>query len=418
MKRFGAVALPLSTILLSVLLGTSCGGASPKGTAFGLPGAPPQAGPVNSYVGKPGNSPSDSSLWGVTINRSNNTYTYGPLDASAPPTTGSFASLNGGFMVLLNENGYQSGLALEIPGQAIVLRPGNSATSLVYAVQQASCFSIGGNVKFLFSFSPGLIASSGAVFGRTYASTNSDGSSWQFNNQTQYQAPDGKNVPAAADFPGYPSSYSGACTASNGSATVASAPLSYFSNNTSYPLPSQYVISPAGFLFANQSYANVPPALWPYPNVSVSGVSEPLSQLSIKNVATANYVGFLLEANASSGTYRSQVVGFGNAPISGTSMIGGTFPNEDPSAGQLGNMRITFGSQDPLNNGLYYLAKLTIPYDGGMTTCPTPLPSANGALACTYNAIATVGQPIGSYAIMLTAFDPNGNQKTLVLFEQ
>jgi hypothetical protein len=409
-----ALVLGMSAML------TGCGGASATPPAS-LP-TTPVAGQVNSYVGGQGNSPSQASEWSVTINRSTNTYSYtNPNSGSTAPTVGALTNPTGGFLILLDQNGYQSGLALEIPGEAILLRPGDSTSALVYAVQQSTCFAITGNVKFLFDYSPGLTGTNEASFGRIYASTNSDGSAWQFNNQTEYVAPDG-SVPSDADFPGYPSGYSGNCSASNGAASVASAPLSYFYNGpaaSTYTVPTEYVISPAGFFFENQSYANVPASAgWNYPDISAWGVSEPSAPVTLNSVAAASYVGFLLEASVDSSIYRTRLVGFGNAPLSGTTMTGGTFPNEDPTQPVTVNMSVTFGTQDPLNNGLYYLAKLSIPYDGGQSNCATPVPSENGTLTCTYDAVATVGFSNEQHAIVLSAFDASGDQKTLVLFQQ
>jgi hypothetical protein len=407
------------TLGMSAML-TACGGGS-KPPLAGLP-EPVPAGQVNSYVGGQGNSPSEESTWSVTINHSNNSYSYtNPNSGSTVPTTGALSNPTGGFLILLDQNGYQNGLALEIPREAIILRPGDSTVAPVFAVQQASCFPIGGNVKFLFNFSPGLTGTNEAGFGRIYASTSTDGSAWEFNNQTEYVAPNG-SVPSDADFPGYPSGYSGDCSASNGAASVTSTPLAYFSNGSAtstYNIPTEYVISPAGYFFENQSYANVPAAVgWNYPAISAWGVSEPSAPLIIGSVATANYVGFLFEASVDSSTYRTRLVGFGNAPIAGTVMTGGTFPNEDPTQPVTVNMSVTFGTQDPLNKGLYYLAKLTIPYDGDQSNCATPVPNQNGTLTCTYDAVATVGFSDYRYTIILSAFDASGDQKTLVLFAQ
>lgn len=384
------------------------------------------AAPVKFYVGGQGNSPSEQSPWSITIDHSKMSYSYGPVSTTATPVTGAFANLTGGFLVLLDQNGYQSGLALEIPGEAVILRPGDSTTALVFAVNQASCFSIDGNVKFLFAFTPGLTGQSEAAFGRIYASTNGTGTAWQFNNQTEYQKTDGKDAPADATFPGYPSGYSGTCSASSGSAYVTSAPLTYFNGGQTYTLPTEYVVSPAGFIFESQNYGNVSPgAAWPYPTISAWGVSEPSTPLAINGIAAASYLGFLFEANVSSGTYRTRPVAFGNAPIAGTVITGGAFPNEDPTQPPTINMNVTFGNQDPLNNGLYYLATLTVPYDGNESSCPNPAPASNGTLSCTYDAVAMVGtrnyqyaSAIEEYSIILSAFDANGDQKTLVLFQQ
>jgi hypothetical protein len=180
------------------------------------------------------------------------------------------------------------------------------------------------------------------------------------------------------------------------------------------------VVSQAGFFFENQNYAaNVPAGTpnWTMPQISAWGIAESPQPLPAAALGPANYVGFLEEVN-NAGTYRTRLVGFGNAPISGTTMTGGLFPNEDPTQPFTVNMAVTFGSQDPLNNGVFYLAKLTIPYDNVYENCTTPAPNQNGILSCTYDAVVVAGSPNGTYAIMLSALDANNNQKMLVLFQQ
>jgi hypothetical protein len=428
-RAFLCTLLWVCLFALSVMM-TGCGGSKPA-TQAGLP-PPATAGPVNSYVGGQGDSPSAQSTWSVTIDHSKTSYSYGPVSPTTVPVAGAFANLTGGFLILLNQNGYQNGLALEIPGEAIILRPGDSTTAAVFAVQQASCFPITGNVKFLFAFTPGLSGPNLPFSGRIYASTNSDGSLWQFNNQAEYIAPyvyevsEGGIAPISTTFPGYPSGYSATCGVSAGSAVVSSTPTAYFQNGITYTLPTQSVISPAGFFFQKQDYSNVNPAAgWSDPTMSAWGVSEPSVPLAINGVATANYLGLFVEANLNTGAYRTRPVGFGNAPIAGTVMNGGTFPDEDPTQPVTQNMSVKFGTQDPLNNGVYYLATLTVPYDGGQSACGTPVPSPNGTLSCTYKAVAMVGtrnyqyaSTLEQYTIILSATDESGNQKTLVLFQQ
>jgi hypothetical protein len=416
-------------LLLLVAAASSCGGGT-SAPPVGLPGAPPVV-DVNSYVGQPGDSPTDNSLWSININRTANTYSYGPT--SGPATTGSTAILNNNFVVLLGANGYQSGLAVENPGQGIILRPGDSTAPLVFAVQQPSCFSIGGNVKFLYALSPGINGPTSPFFGEIYAATSSDGS-WQFNNQTnfvspyQFSAQEGSNVPSASEFPGYPGDFPATCAASNGAATVSATPLAYFNGGAdTFPVPTQFVISPGGLLFENQNYASVPVTEGlDYTNVSDWGVSEPDMPLVVGGFAAANYVGFLFESDPSSAIYRTRLVGFGNAPIAGTVMNGGTFPNEDPTQPVTVNMSVTFNTQDPLNNGVYYLAKLTIPNDAPSTftgSCLSYGVSTTGTSTCTNDGVAMVGQQntpgVGAqYTIIMSASDANGDQKTLVLFQQ
>ena len=419
----------MALLLFAVAAASGCGGS--KTQPVGLPGAPPAA-EVNSYVGQPGDSPTETSLWDVTINRSANTYSYGPT--SSPATTGSTAILNNNFVILLGPNGYQNGLAVENPGQGIILRPGDSTAPLVFAVQQPSCFAIGGNVKFLYALSPGINGPTSPFFGEIYAATGSDGSSWQFNNQTnfvspyQFSAQEDSTVPSDAEFPGYPGDFNATCAASNGAATVSANPLAYFNSGTdTFPIPTQFVVSPGGLFFENQNYSNVPATEgWDYLNVSAWGVSEAPVPLVVGGLASANYLGFLFESDPSSAIYRTRLVGFGNAAISGTVMNGGTFPNEDPTQPVSLNMSVTFNTEDPLNNGVYYLAKLTIPNDAPSTftgSCLSYGVSPTGTSTCTNDAVAMVGEQntpgIGAqYTIILSASDANGDQKTLVLFQQ
>jgi len=419
--------LPVAFLLLALTAVSGCGGGT-KSQLAGLPGPPPAA-EVNAYVGQPGDSPSETSLWSVTIDRSNNTYSYGPTSGGTPATTGSIATLNNNFVILLGPNGYQSGLAVEVPGQAIILRPGDSTAPLVFAVQQPSCFAIGGNVKFLYALSPGIKGPNSPFFGRIYAATSPDGSSWQFNNQTNYVSPYqfAGTVPSAADFPGYPADFSATCDAAQGAATVSATPLAYFNNDANtFSVPTQFVISPGGLFFENQSYVNVPPTEgWQYPNVSAWGVIEPPLPLGVGSVATTNYLGFLFESDPGDAIYRTRLVGFGNAPISGTVMNGGTFPSEDPTQPPNLNMSVTFNTQDPLNNGMYYAAQLTIPNDAPSTftgSCLSYGVSQTGNSTCTNDGVAMVmvGEQNGldMYTIIMSASDTSGNQETLVLFQQ
>jgi hypothetical protein len=419
-------SLPAALLLIALTAASGCGGT--KAPSVGLP-SPPLSGHVNSYVGQPGDSPSNNSLWSVTIDRSNNTYSYGPTSGGTPATTGSIAILNNNFVILLGSNGFQNGLAVEVPGQAVILRPGDSTAPLVFAVQQASCFAIGGNVKFLYALSPGISGPSDPFFGQIYAATSSDGSDWQFNNQTNYVSPyqfevqSDSTVPSAADFPGYPADFSATCNAAQGAATVSATPLAYFNDGaTTFSVPTQFVISPGGIFFENQNYSSVPSTEgWQYPNISAWGVSESPLPLLTGEMATASYAGLLFETNFSSAIFRTRLVGFGAAPISGTVMNGGTFPNEDPTQLPDINMSVTFSSQDPLNNGQYYSAKLTIPNDAPSTftgSCLSYGVSPTGNSTCVNDGVALVGNQSGLYTIIMSASDASGNQKTLVLFQQ
>jgi len=402
----------LSVILMgAACLSLSCGG---KTTTSALPGTvpgqglpiPPVAGPANAYVGKQTSSPShvDPSLWTVSIDHNTSKFTYGNGTIAQ---TGGFVPLNG-FLLMQDQNGYQKGLALEVPGRMAILRPGDSTTAPVFAVQQTECFPVVGNVKFQFALSPGSPTGGQSAFGRIYARTGSDLSSWNFDGQAQYQGPNGRSVPANAYIPSYPSSYSGKCAAASNAAAVT------VSATAEYSIPTHYLINEAGYFLETQSYTD-DPVFSQYGDVAAWGVVEPLMPLKTSTVASASYLGFLFEAN--NGVYLTRPVGFGGLKTSGSVMSGGAFLNENPINPPGVEMTLNFGAQDALNNGLYYTAKLTLPMTAG-ASCTSPGTDSSGNLTCTYNAVATVGNPEERFVIFLTAFDGSGHQKILVLVQQ
>jgi hypothetical protein len=321
-------------------------------------------------------------------------------------------AVENGFLLLLDASGYQMGYGLEIPGQVAILRPGNSSTAPIFAVQQPNCFSIGGNVKLQFALVPGDVASGYATFGKVYATTNSDGSAWSFDGLTQYQLMTSLDVtPANASIPSYPTAFSGNCSASNGAASVNIPP------SPTYSVPTRFIISPGGFMLEDQNYTNMSQGSQSLlGDIASLGIVGPTSPLTTSSVTHQNYLGFLFEA--SNGTYLTQPVGFGIV-ASSTAVNGGTFPNEDPTQTPNSNMSIAFGSQDPLNNGLYYLATFTLPVNSiEAASCSAPGTDSSGDATCTYDAVASVGTPEGKYAIILTAYDSSGYQKVLVLYQQ
>jgi hypothetical protein len=359
----------------------------------------------NSYVGTQAASPSNTTgkMWSVNIDHIKTQFAYSEGDA--PTRSGAFVPMNG-YLLLLDQHGYETGFALEVQGRALLLRPGDSSTPLVFAVQQPDCFSIGGNVKFQYVMSPGNPTAGQATFGRIYATRQ--GTRWDFSGQSKYQVPDGKNIPTNAYIPSYPSSFSGTCGATADAASVNVSPT------PQYGIPTQFIVGPTGYFLETQNYTN-DPSLSQYGDLSAWGIVEPSAPLSASKIASASYVGFLFESN--NGVYLTRPVGFGGLTTSGSVMTGGTFLNENPINPQGTEMTVSFGSQDPLNNGLYYLAKLTLPLPPNVS-CTSPGIDLNGNPTCTYTAVATVGNPEGKYCIILTTYDGSSNQKILFLMQQ
>lgn len=423
----GAVRVAACMVTLGIAFTLiSCGG----GTAnlIGLP-QPLPAKTVNSYVGKIAvatSAQTDTRLWSVTIDHNANTFSYqaGSGASAGPSGKGTFFDRNG-FLLLLDQRGFQLGYALEIPGRIAIVRPGNSTTAPIFSIQQQDCFPVTGNVKFLHIFVPASTSAGAATYGKIYATSN-DGKAWAFDGQERYQAPLGSD-PTSAYIPSYPTSLSGACSASGGSALVNVSP------SAAYKVPTRYLVNPAGFFLGDQEFRSVG-QLASYGNVAAFGIAESPAAVNTANVAKGSYVGFLFETNNSS--YTTQLVGFGKVPSSGGVISGGTYPSEDPSLEPDTSMSINFGKQDPLNNGLFYRATLTLPIAPG-ANCAKPGTGERGNPTCTYNAVAmvstvlvdpsnTVLPPNGRadpdlmesrYVIYLTSFD-SGNQKVLVLLQQ
>lgn len=395
-------------MLLAVL--TGCAGASAP--AAGLPGQS-SIGSANTYVGKLGTSSgqTDSRLWTVAIDHDHNTFSYSapaPSGSGSVGGTGTFVALNG-FLLLLDQNGYQLGYGIEVPGEIAILRPGNSSVQPIFSIQQPNCFPINGNdFKFQFILVPGNSINGYAAYGKVYAATNSAGTLWTFDGQALYQAPNG-STPANASIPGYPTYYPGVCNSSPNSTSI------QISQSQAYTVPTQYVINPDGFFLEDQNFNATPQfSALGLGDIWSMGVAEATAPVTTASAASATYRGFLFAANG--GTYLTQPVGFGGV-TSKSSISGGAFPSEDVTQVPNTNMIINFGQQDTLNNGLYYLAKFTLPI-GPSESCSAPGTDANGNLICTYSAVAIVGSPGGKYAIFLTAFTGSGYQKFLVLFQQ
>jgi len=397
-------------LLMLITSFAGCSGASAPNA--GLPGSS-NVGVANTYTGKLGTSPSqtDTRLWSVVIDHAQNTFSY-----SSPATSGSsvaggkgtFTTQNG-FLLLLDQNGYQFGYGIEVPGQMTILRPGNSSAQPIFSIEQSGCFPIVGNdVKFQFVMVPGSTTQGQAAFGKVYATTNSSGTLWTFDGQALYQAP-GASTLTNAYIPGYPTSYPGVCNSSPSSTSI------QISQSQAYSVPTQYIINPDGFFLEDQNFNGGSQFsslnLGDIPSI---GVAEPSAPVATATVASATYRGFLFAAN--NGTYLTQPVGFGGV-TSKSSVSGGTFPSEDVTQPFNTNMIINFGQQDTLNNGLYYLAKFTLPI-GPTESCSAPSTDPDGNTICTYSAAAIVGSPGGKYVILLTAFTGSGYQKFLVLFQQ
>jgi hypothetical protein len=415
------IVVALASVILFGALGcssaSSANGPVNPNLPVGLPPAPPPAS-SNTYTGTQG-----PGLWSVSVDDTQQQFLYQAVTYPASPnvaTIGSFLPI-AGFMSL-SSNGVPGGYAAEIPGRAVLLEPGSDTAAPVFAIEQDSCFPINGNVRFQYVNMPSAAQSNSPEYGSIEAQTSTDGGSWTFGAQAQYQLPRtmGLLFGASTVQPGTIDTqtsnlgvFPGTCTVSNGQATIAASP------NVSSPIPTsnaptKIVIGPTGFFLEDQSTGaqtqNAPDAF------SLIGVIQPSSALVTSTITAAKYVGFLREAGNGGGAV-TQPIGFGQIIAgAGTSITGGTFVDDDITQFQNSNIVITLGTQDPLNNGLYSLASITVPDPTNVCFVdPTTgrigvlggVPGVDqfGSQTCTFNGVAVVGNQENKYSIFITAVD-------------
>lgn len=389
---------PASIVLCSAILAvvaslaSGCGGSQAITTATGLP-TPPATTTTNTYTGT--QSPG---LWSLTLDNTQDAFSYQATTYPASPnvaTTGSMSSVNG-FLNLISGSSTAAGYAVERPSRGLLLRPGDDTTSMIAAVQQTSCFPIGGDVTFQFVYLPSrfntsvLGISNNTGNGHLVASTNSDGSTWQFG-----------DFLSGPDSYGDPTSFSGTCSVTNGHASIT------VSATTNYTKPTTITINQAGFIFIDHSITS-PNSTTNIPEASEFGIVQPSSALVMANIVAGKYSGFLYEPGNSTAT--TQAMSFGTVTAgSGTSLTGGVFPNDDITQTPGTETTITLGAQDTTNYGLYASAKVTRPDPSGYCVSRgggTVGIDANGNATCTFAAHVVAGSADGKFVLFLVAFDP------------
>ncbi len=423
LKSIGATGLFALTLLIG------CGGnktslivPDPAAT-IGLP-TPATAGPVNTYTGA--QSPGE---WTLTLDNTNEVFSYQPVTYPATATTGSIEVINKFTML------GATGLALEIEGRASILRPGGVTEPVVFAVPQTECYPITGRVRFQYLAMPvspalgiGSASGPGIGYGSISASTDSTGSSWQF-----------------ADMEGNvvsgPTSFTGTCGISNGEAAVSFTGQQSLLDDAraiTADMQSNIWVGPSGFFVADQS----DPSQSAY-GASVVGVVEPASALTTTDVASKSYLGFLYEtATIRTTAYNvaddanTVPVSFGPVATSGsTSITGGEFPSDTEFPG--GDVTLTpnsdtiinLGTQSSTYNGLYPSVSITVldpaqncaNYQGLGKTATSGV-NADGYITCTFAGVAVAGNPESKYALFISAYNwatrLGGAPMQIYLFQQ
>src|SRR5579872_4768262 len=411
-------------VMAAALLSASCGGKSNLDlTPSGLPPAT-EATKLNSYVGTQGTDPStgdSGAVWQLTINHTTNSFSASDYAAQLVPANGLFA-FDGGFLNFSQTNpspAFQAdGFAIEIPGRVAFFRPGfnsfnstqnttTSASSPVAAVP-GNCLGLF-DVTFQFVTLPSSAWTSGkdpayGSFQVNSVQPTSTGSTWNFSSLTEFTLAkaqsQGTTLPA------------GIC-AQSAVGEVVSIPPSITTGNTT-----TVAVGPSGFLIMNNGQ-NTSGAV---------GLIQPSSAVDTTSLLSANYLGFISEPAIpiplSGVPTANQIAFFGCAnsgcKASGSSLVGGAFPNDDPTQPANTNITINLGAQNATNNGLFDSATVTIPDPTSACMAPgIPGTDSQGNPTCTLPAVAVSGNPENKFAIFLITQDlVNQSPMVIYLFQE
>ncbi len=412
-----------AVVIAVALLSVGCGGKSNLNlTPSGLPPVS-QASGLNSYVGTQGTDPSTGdagAIWQLTINHSTKSFSASDYAAQLVPANGLFA-FDGGFLNFSQTNpspAFQAdGFAIEIPGRVAFFRPGfNSFNSTQNTTTFASSpvAAVPGNclgvfdVTFQFVTLPTATWISGKdpAYGSFQVNSiqpTSTGSTWNFSNLTELTLAKTQSQVTLAN---------GICAQSAVGEVVSIPPNSSSGNTTTI------AVGPSGFLIINNG-----------PNTSGAvGLIQPSTALDTSGLLDANYLGFISEPAIPiplSGVPTANQIAFFGCPnsacnASGSSLVGGAFPNDDPTQPVNTNITINLGVQNATNNGLFDGATVTIPDPTSACVVPgVPGADSQGNLTCALPAVAVSANPENKFAIFLIAQDlVNQSPMAIYLFQE
>jgi len=408
--RRGEERLTLLSLAAMCAFAYGCG--SQGGTASTTPSLPTPAAPTmkNSYVGT-----QNPGLWSLALDDTQQSYSYQPVTYPATPNVpnqGSFSNVSG-ILEFGLVDGDSAGIAIEIPSRTAVLRPGDNTTAPVATVQQPACFAITGSIRFVFTGIPGAqqpsVTSATPDFigyGTIVMSTGTDGTSWQFNDWSEYELPQTAGITPAGTIKvaSNPLSFTAKCAAANGQALITA------DANPAFTASPTFSVNPAGYFIEDTSPAIFPPSRTD--SLSWIGVAMPASPLTAATIASGNYAGFVYEPNNPTTAVATQPVAFAPTTAVSGSLTGGTYPNDDLTQVPGSQYNIALGSQDSVLNGVFPNATLTMPdsqyYCAANSQNNLGVKSGfdlNGNPTCTTAGVAIVGDPEGQYVIYFSSLD-------------
>ena len=358
--------------------------------------------------------------WAVALNDENKNFSYqnvghqttsgqyfdqnglNPAPISQPiATLGKFAGSSG--FLALTPNGSTAmapgagGYALEIPGEALIMRPGGTTTAPVVAVETSACLTIKPPQIYQF-ISFGTPDNRDPIPHVAYGSVQGTGTgvAWSFSDLKMYGFNGTDMKPAAIPSAG--------CSETAEGFAISVAPAAATGNLT---LTAQ--VTSSGYFIMDQGQGEIslfsiaPGATGP---LGLVGVAQPAAQLSTSAVVGAKYLGFEFDpVNLSLNRPASLPVSFGAVAGAGTVMTGGTYANDDVTQTPTTDITIDLGAQDA-QNGLYKSVTVTVPDTfkacNGQAYGGT---DAGGNPTCIFHGAAVAGNPSGKYALFVTVND-------------
>jgi hypothetical protein len=402
----------IGLLLCALALGTGCssGGSQVASVQQGLTTPPPPS-PINSYIGTTGD------VWTSKINHTAAQINGEDITLNGVSLAGAIIgtfNTTGGFQditltIVPNQlTGQTIGFALDVPGRMALVRYGDSTFPLIPLAPTDACPTIGGTVSYNFITVPGRastnesaswLPNTDSTYGTFQVTTTA--STWNFAGITQFTL---TGASPASPGSGLPPGY---CGIGRTGYTVTAA-----SSAMNPPVATVTMgFGPSGFFLEDNGSAQATPVGVVPSNAVGAGVGaigaiQPSSALDTTNVAGAKYLGFYYEPGISGGTPVTQLASFGctgsncPAPPAATAIIGGVFPNDDPTQPPADNVIIDLGTQDPNNNGLY--PRVTVTVSG-----------------IRFSAAAAVGSLENKYAIFVIAEDTTNNVPLAIyLFQQ
>ncbi len=402
----GLLAVAMGTML--ALTGCSTGGSSSNAasTSTWPSAAPPPTSQTNTYVGT--QSPG---LYTVTIDHTNNTYSYQNLSTKTAAVSGTFTTTANGFLAL-SAGGY----ALEQLSRAVVLVPAAKlnqigqvplAGNAVFAIAAPSCQVIPAKAEFEYIEManpyvgiPDVVTGSSGLL---YGSTDSNGTNWTFGGELQ-------NVTASGTGSSpLPDPFTTTCAASSAGPAVIQTTLT-----TPTSVPANFAVGPTGFFMEDRYQSGSNMIIY---GPSFIGAVMPASPVNLSALNGANFLG----VSVTGGVGTANGAGAGSNPVvnppqlvsvsaasdstGSLQLTGGLFPASDPTQAPGTGVAFNLGAQ-ATNNGYF-------------PSATTTLTGANfGNEAGTNSSYALVSDAGGKYTIFVFSGAGAGFATGWIFFQQ